>query len=248
VRAYFATPDVLQNTFSCGTELTAFFEKPENSSAKTCCALLCAEKEEKKIMGTVIEGDMIKREVMQTAINFHDYKILSPSTSDKEVRRGIKQCIFDGLVTYALQRIACIKIERRDLQNLHRILHAQLRTRQNQSSGLSALLAAAHLDSEKSESCAVQCEEAETRLRNMVGDNDVFSFYLEEIRKVFSRAEEFIQLNETFCRLNDMGIKVDDNAEQPAHAVCFSEVEIANVMKRVVTTVYYNRNDIDCRH
>ena len=76
VRAYFATPDVLQNTFSCGTELTTFFDQPENSSAETCCALLCAEKEEKKMMGTVLEGDMIKREVMQTAINFHDYKIL----------------------------------------------------------------------------------------------------------------------------------------------------------------------------
>ena len=81
----------------------------------------------------------------------------------------------------------------------------------------------------------------------MVGDKDVFSFYLEEIRKVFAHSEDFIQLNETFCRLNDMGIKVDANTTQSANAVCFSEVEIANVMKRVVTIVCYNRNDIDCR-
>ncbi|MCK4703959.1 MAG: hypothetical protein KAT90_00640, partial [Gammaproteobacteria bacterium] len=149
VRAYFSTPDALQNIFSCGTELKTFFEQSENASLDVCCALLCADKEEKKIMGSVLEGEFIRRDVMQTAISFFDYKVLSPAIDDKEVRSGIKKCIFDGLVTYALQHIASIKIERRDLVHQRRILHAQLRSRQKSGNGLSSLLVEAHIESEQ---------------------------------------------------------------------------------------------------
>jgi hypothetical protein len=246
VRAYFATTGVLQDTFSCGSELKTFFEQQENSSSKECCALLCANKEEKHIMGLALEGDIIRREVPQTAINFSDYKILSPASNEKEVRSGIKKCIFDGLVTYALQHIASIKSESRKLVNQRRILHAQLRSRQSQGNGLSKLLAQAHIESEQSADLSVLLEEAETRLKNMTGDMDVFSFYLEEIRKILAQPENFIQLNVTSFRLNDMGIKVDDSAAQSANVVSYSELEITNVMKRVVTIVRYNRNDINC--
>ena len=111
VRSYFATADVLQQTFSCGSELKTFFEQLENRSSKQCYALLCVNKEEKKILGLELEGEMIRRDVPQTSINFSDYKILSPATSSEGVRSGIKRCIFDGLVTYALQQIASIKTE-----------------------------------------------------------------------------------------------------------------------------------------
>ncbi len=78
------------------------------------------------------------------------------------------------------------------------------------------------------------------------GDMDVFSFYLEEIRKILAHPENFIQLNESCLRLSDMRIKVDDETTQPANDICFTELDITNVMKRVVTTVRYNREDISC--
>lgn len=248
VRAYFSTPDVLQNIFSCGTELKTFFERQENASSETCYALLCANKEEKKIMGSVLEGGFIRRDVMQTAISFFDYKVLSPAIDDKEVRSGIKKCIFDGLITYALQHIANIKIERRDLVHQHRILHAQLRSRQKSGNGLSTLLAEAHIESEQCSNLAEELKQAETRLKNITGDRDVLTFYLEEIRKILAQPENFIQLNRACFHLNDMGIKLDGDAAQANNGVCFSELEITNVMKRVVTIIRYNKSEINCRN
>lgn len=247
VRSYFATTDVLQETFSCGSELKTFFEQPENRGTEECCALLCVNKEEKKILGLALEGEMIRRDVPQTAINLFDYKLLSPAINAEEVRSGIKKCIFDGLITYALQQIVSIKSESRDLMNRRRILHSQLRAKQNQGNGLTRLLVQAHLESEQPAELMAQLKEAENRLKNLTGDMDVFSFYLEEVRKILAHPENFIRLNVTSLRLSDMCIKVDSDAEQSANDVSFTELEISNVMKRVVTIVRYNRNDINCK-
>lgn len=246
VRAYFSTPDRLQDIFSCGNELKDYFDQG-SCATDECCALLCAEKQEKTISGSVLEGNNIRRDVIQTAVSFTDYKVLSPAESDEEVRRGIKCCIFDGLITYALQHIANFKIERRDLVHRRRILHAQLRSRQKGTNGLSAMLAEAHFVSEQAGDIAEELKQAEERLNTMTGDKDVLSFYLDEIRSVLAKPEDFIQLNQACFHLNDMGIKLEGNAGNVVDAVCFSELEIRNVMKRVVAVIRYNRNEIECR-
>ena len=247
VRSYFATTDVLQDTFSCGSELKEFFDLQENSSAQECYALLCANKEEKNIMGLALEGEMIRRDVPQTVINLFDYKILSPAIDEKEVRSGIKRCIFDGLVTYSLQQIASIKTESRDLMNQRRILHAQLRAKQTQGNGLTKLLVQAHIESEQSAELAEQLKQVESKLKNLTGDMDVFSFYLDVIKKILAQPEDFIRLNVSRLRLSDTCVIVDNDAEQPANDVSFSEIDITDVMKRVVTIVRYNRDDISCK-
>ena len=246
VRSYFATTDVLQNTFSCGSELTSFFEQPANTSINECCALLCINKEEKNVLGMALEGDMIRRDVPQTIINLFDYKIMSPAKDDEEVRSGIKKCIFDGLITYALQHIASFKSESRDLMNRRRILHGQIRVRQAQGSGLTRLLAQAYMESEQAADLKAELKNTETRLKNLTGDMDIFSFYLEEIRKIFASPDDFIQLSKNNFRLNNMCVKVDDHDEQSANDVCFTELKITNVMKHVVTVVRYNKGDINC--
>lgn len=247
VRSYFATTDVLQDTFSCGSELKDFFELEENSSAQECYALLCANKEEKKIMGLALEGEMIRRDVPQTVINLFDYKILSPAIDEQEVRSGIKRCIFDGLVTYSLQQIASIKTESRELMNRRRILHAQLRAKQTQGNGLTKLLAQAHVESDQPAALAAQLKEAESRLKNLTGDMDVFSFYLDVIKKILAQPENFIRLNVSNMRLSDMCVIVDNDAEQSANDVSYTEIDITDVMKRVVTIVRYHRDDISCK-
>lgn len=247
VRSYFATTDVLQDTFSCGSELKTFFDQQENSNTNECCALLCANKEEKKILGMQLEGETIRHDVTQTAINLFDYKLLSPAIHADEVRSGIKRCIFDGLVTYALQQIASIKSESRDLMNRRRILHSQLRAKQTQGSGLTKMLVQAHIESEQSAELTEQIKDAESRLKNLTGDMDVFSFYLDVIKKILAQPENFIRLNVTSLRLSDMCIIVDDDAEQSANDVSFTEIDITDVMKRVVTIVRYNKDDISCK-
>ena len=246
VRAFFATPDELQGTFGCSSELQSFFADLQNSEEDECCALMCADKEEKSVLGHELTGDTVRRDVMQTAINFLDHKVLSPAASDKDVRDGIKDCIFDGLITHALRHIYGIKVHRQDLEDQRRILQSRLRARQAQGNGLSALLAEADEEDEQSEDIQAQLAEAERKLDRLPGSEQVLSFYLDEVRKIFGRPEDFIRLNVACFRLNDMGIIVEGDTAQTANTLCFSELEIADVMKRVVTVVRYARNEMHC--
>jgi hypothetical protein len=244
VSAYFASPDLMQDVFSNSEELKTFFSDSHNHDADCCYALLCSNKQEKTVMGTQLVNGHVQHDVMQTAVHFFDYKVLSPAINVYEVRKCIKQCIFDGLITHALQHIANIKIERRDLLDQQRILHSQLRARQTKGSGLSGMLAEADAGKWQSEKFEKEYKETGKRLEKMLGKQDVFSFYLNEIKQIFSKPEDFIQLNVACFRLSDMRIKVDDKSPQAANTVCFSELEIANVMKRVVAVVSYSRDEM----
>lgn len=241
VRAFFASPDELQEIFSSSTELKTFFADPANMDFDECSALLCANKEEKTVLGTDLAGDSVHHDVLQTAINFYDHKILSPAAHVKDVRDGIKQCIFDGLVTHALERIYKIRTHRQNLEDQRRILHSRLRARQAQGNGLSALLAAAHEGKEQPEDLKEQLAEAERKLDQMPGTEDALSFYLDEVRKILGKPDDFIRLNVACFRLTDMGVMVNDNSPQTVNTVCFSELEIADVMRRVVTVVRFGR-------
>lgn len=245
VRAYFASPDALQEIFNRATELKSYFAAKEHAEQEECCAMLCANKEEKKTMGIDLKDDILRHDIIQTSINFIDHKVLSPATAEDQVRKGIKMCIFDGLITYALQHIASIKIRRRDLRNEHRILHAKLRARQANGNGLSTMLAEAGSVKDDAAEIKVQLSETENELYEMLGKKDVFAFYLDEIRKIFAQPEDFIRLNAASFRLTDMGIKVEDNAPQAVNTVCFSELEIIHVLKRVVTIIRYYRDDLN---
>ena len=133
-----------------------------------------------------------------------------------------------------------------DLTNQHRILHSKLRLRQSGGNGLSKLLAEAHFDSEESLKLEAEIKQTETRLEEMTGDKDILSFYLDEVIKILEQPENFIQLNVACCRINDMGIIVNDDTSKSTNVVCFSELEITNVMKRVVTTICYQKEEINC--
>lgn len=248
VNAFFATPDELQTTFSRSPEINAFFADADNSDEDECCALLCADKQEKTVLGTELSCDTLRRDVMQTAVNFHGHKVLSPAANDALVRNGIKRCIFDGLVTHALRHIYMIKSSRQDLEDQRRILHARLRARQARGNGLSTLLAQAHENDEQPAHIQAKLAETQRQLDRMPGSQDMLPFYLEQIRAIFSNPEEFIRLNVSCFRLTAMGIKVESDTSQSVNTVCFSELEIADVMKRVVTVARYARADMSYPH
>lgn len=248
VSAYFALPSTMQETFSQSSELQSFFSDINNSDINNCYTLLCANKEEKTILGSKLVDDVIQHDIMQTSVNFFDYKVLSPAPSNSDVRNGIKQCIFDGLITYALQHISNIKIERRDLWDQQRILNARLRSRQSGSGGLSTMLAEGHTYKIQSEEIENQLKQAGKKLETMLEKKDVLSFYLDQVKNILSAPDNFIQLNVSCFRLNNMRIKVDENSDQTANSVCFSEIDIANVMKRVVAVAKYPREEMKFVH
>jgi len=240
VKAFFASADEVDNLVLDNSEIASLLRCGQVPHAQEAWALLCVTKEEKRIIGMDLAGNDIRRGVAQTAVNFYDHKIMAPSTDEETLRCGIKKCIFDGLITYALQRILELKAQRRELEDQRRILHARLRARQAVGNGLSHLIATATDAEQQIEDIEGDLRITEGKLRQLPASEQVLDTYLGEIQQVMSQPERFIQMNEVCLRLNNMGIIADTDASHAVNTVCFSELEIAEVLKRVVTVVHFS--------
>lgn len=244
VNAFFATPEDMRSIFSQSQELRAFFEKTGNNAVAEGYALLCMNRQDKTVFGTALQGDMLQREVTQTTVNFSEHKVLSPAASEEGVRQGIKKCIFDGLITHALQHLLDLKTQKRDLEDQRRILHARLRARQAAGNGLSAMLNTARAPEVAEEGIVEKLAEAEQRLKQIPAGLNAPRDYLKEVSSILDHPDNFIRLKVVSILLNRMGVKVDADSAQQASQVRLAEVEISDVLKRVVAIVRYPRSEM----
>ena len=244
VNAYFASVGELQQTFSHSSDLKAFFDDVENRDRQEAYALLCMQVTEKQVTGIEMNGDMLRRDVLQTAVNFYDHKILSPAATETGIRQGLKQCIFDGLITYILQGITSLKTQQNDLQDQRRILSAKLRARLSHGTGLNALLASAHDDQTGLIEIEERLADAEKLLKQMPVNHNAPLGYLNEVKSLLAHPETFIRLKLVSMKLTRMSIKLSEESSEAGDTIHFAELEIANVMKRVVAIVRYPKDEM----
>ena len=244
VNAFFATPREVSTVFGTSPELREFFARPENAAIEVACGLLCMVEEEKSILGVELAHDAIRRDVRQTSVNFSEHKVLTPGATEADARLGLKNCIFNALVSHALQHIADRKAQQRELLDQRRILYARLRARQAYNGGLDTLLATVSAGDTGSGDIEGKLAEAEAQLKQAPATRDAPRNYLHEVKAILEQPQEFIRLRRVSFRLNRMGIKVDEKSDQPAHCIELAEIEVSNVLKRVVAIVCYPRADM----
>ena len=243
VKAYFVSIAAIQDIFSYCTELRDFFEVPENCKLGEAYALLCMNETEKSVLGMELHGNIIERDVMQTVLNFSEHKILSPASSEAEVRKGVKHCIFDALITHALQQIVELKQQKQGLEIQRSLLNSRLKTRQSQGGGLSRLLASA-TEAELSVNIKQQIAENEKKLQKLPASWDAPRFYMEVIKNTLTHPENFICIQAKSFNITKTGIVTRDDSPQSVSTIHFNEVLIANVLDRVIAIVCYPRSEI----
>ncbi len=243
VKIFFASIAHIQDVFSNSTELRGFFEAPKNGSLGDVYALLCMNEKEKTVSGLQLHGNIIERDVMQKVLNFSEHKILSPAISEAEVRKGIKQCIFDALITHALQQIIELKQQKQGLQIQRSILNSRLKRRQSHGGDLSRLLASAS-EAELSVNLEQKIAENEKKLQQLPDSWDAPRFYLEIIKNTLTSPENFIRIKAKSFYITKMGIVTSDSASQSVDSINFNEILIADVLERVIAIVRYPRSEM----
>lgn len=244
VNAYFASVEELRSVFASSQELVDFFNDVNNRDLQEAYALLCMDENEKQVMGMELDGDLLRREVLQTTINFSGHKFVSPAASEADIRQSLKQCIFDGLVTHALQSIVSLKVQKNELRDQRRILNAKLRNRLSQGTGLTALLASVQAAQAELGDIEQQLAEAEEQLSNLPVNRNAPLGYLEEVKRILLHPEEFITLTITPLKLNRMSIKVSDGSSGAYSNICLAEIQVAQVLKHVIAIVRLPRSEM----
>ena len=243
LKAYFTTITNIHNIFSNNKELRDFFEAPENDNLDEACGLLCMNETEKTVLGMELHGDVIERDVMQTALNFSEHKILSPATCEADVRKGIKQCIFDALITHALQEIVELKQQKQGLETQHSLLKSRLKIRKSRGDNLSKMLTSA-TKAELSVNVEQQIAENEKKLQKYPASWDAPRYYMEITKNILAHPENFIGIKAKSFNITQLGIVASEKSSQSVNTIHFNEILIANVLKRVVAIVRYPRSEM----
>jgi len=241
VNAFFSNTRDVQVIFSQSSEIRDFMEDYTHENVTQCCALLCMHKLEKTVLGVELAGDAIKKDVKQTAVNFTDHRIYSPAPSEEETRQGLKNCLFEGLVTNTLERVVQLKLSNQRLQHERQMLQARLRHAQYQL-GRQSERATNEADCRRDiEETRLKLEKTEQDLRKIHLATPQVS--LEQVVEVFSSPEKFVRLQQSTLRLNKMGIKISESTRQPANTLTLTEVSIGEQPPRVVTLAKFPRDE-----
>ena len=232
VNAFFANVADLQSVFSHSSEIQDYMEDGHTDDAR-CCALLCMNRTEKTVMGMELSGNMLKKDVLQVAVNFSDHRIYSPAPSEPEAREGLKVCLFQGLVTNALERIVKLRLANHRLQSKRQMLYARLMRYKQRASE-------AELGTRAGVKLAQDIEETSRELRKT--EIEMIStplmtpqLALEQVTEVFSKPDDFVHVRNHSLNLDKTGIKISNNAPQPGNKINLTEVTIGDGLPRVVT-------------
>jgi len=232
VNAFFANVGDLQSVFSHSSEIQDYMEDCHANDAR-CCALLCMERTEKTVMGMELSGNMLKKDVLQVAVNFSDHRIYSPAPSEPEAREGLKVCLFQGLVTNALERIVKLRLANHRLQSKRQMLYARLmrykqRAREVEQGTRAGVKLALDIEETGRELRKIEIEMISTPLITP-------QVALEQVTEVFGKPDDFVHVRNQSLNLDKMGIKISDDAPQPGNKINLTEVTIGDGLPRVVT-------------
>jgi predicted component of type VI protein secretion system len=240
VRALFATAADLQALFSADPALRRFFH--EHPECDWAFVGLGVTRQEQKSLGVALDGEVVRREVPQTVVNFIDYRVFGACASEPELRRNIEQRGFGFLIGEALERIVEQQVHRRGLGETRQLLQMRLKALEQKRNAAGALYEASRaLDEEIAQLCerlAQAAPPAET------GNGPAtLEDYFVPIEAVLAHAEQLVRRETVQLRLNRMNVKVE-SPDEPGDTLTLSEVTIGRHAPRVVVLGRYPRAEL----
>jgi len=228
VNAFFAGPDHLREIFSQSEEVRNLFAGAPG--AQECWALLCMHKEERRQLGMALQGGKVRKEVMQTGVSFTAHHVISPGISEEDARRALKCCIFNSLITYIRRRTKTLKEQTEKLENRRRMLSGRIQHRQE--------------GAEDFEQMQAQLQEVEEQLEQRDLRLDSLREHLEFVADVLAHPSDYVEGDHHELRLNRLGIKLEEDAEELGYTVPLSEIRVACHQPRIATLVRFPREEL----
>ena len=210
--AQYAENPLLRTFFISAADLGRFvardpafgqFRKSGGSRSHGVSALLVMEKKEKTVLGAVLSGDVVMRDVAQTSVSFEAHRLMDVAAKEEETRRQVKKRAYDHLLRLALGRIAEVKTRRGKLERHRTLLRSKLDLLQRGGWGFDEG-SGEKLDARGIEQLLGQIE---AELLEIGRDDRMFEVYLNIVADVLAHAEEHVWARKEAVLIDRMGIK-----------------------------------------
>ena len=128
LRMAFVSPDHLNDTLTRFWTVRDYLSSAPRPLPDDIFGLLTMRQHEQRVLGMELDGGLLKRDVLQTAVSFTDHQFLAPAAGERRTRRELKRRAFDFLLSRAKEELLAAKASRSDLVKQRRQLRSELET------------------------------------------------------------------------------------------------------------------------
>jgi len=228
VNAFFVNYAGLQEVFSHSREVRDLFDA--NAGAEQCFALLCMHREERRQLGMAVEGDVLRKDVLQTAVSFTDHQLVSPGLVEADARCALKCCIFNSLIGHIHLESAGAQTRTAELERRARAWRARLRRAAPGSPTHAAL---------RLEVDVIEAELRAPTLRLTTLD-DLFNYVADSL----SNPHKLVSSRQYSIFMDRLGIRYDEPGTAGARELPLAEIHVAGRRPRVACLVSFPRAEL----
>ena len=237
----FIDADQVRALLRASTDLKTFFQ---NDPAPRAFALLIATCNEKTIFGSAVEGAILRRDVLQEAVDFKDHRIVVPASTQELNCRKIKEGALRLLALRAMEPLANLKSQAEDLSEEKRITEVKLKILQVQARSLEGLLESDRESEVKADQIRKILSEINSELDTVKTELGGPREALKHLEDSLKNPEEILRYQRLTLRLNWMGVKVSGEAKDSGKEITLIEVEINDRLKRVAVLITVDREEV----
>lgn len=232
--ALFVSPDEIRSLLKKCAELEEFFRA---SGSKNATALLTATKKERTVFGTALEGEILRRDVPETAVEFYDHRVVAPAGTEGEHRKELVHRGLYVLASNALEEFMHVRSIREELEAQCRILDYKLKILQTRERGLECLLAGACSPGPEAGEARKLRAEMEKQLTELGQGSGTPKDFLNKLEKILAEPGDFLVEKPIAMNLDWMGIKRKEVSAENGNPINLAELEIPERIKRVAVLV-----------
>jgi hypothetical protein len=230
IHALFVSPEDVRSFLRQCAALKAFFRK---SGVETAIGLLTATKRERTVFGTALDGEILRRDVPQIAVEFHDHRVVAPVATEPESRRELVHRGLHVLATHAHEEILEVQALREELTAQRNILAAKLKILETRQRRVESLLGGGSGGRTDAEEAQQLVADIDGQLLGLGPGSGTSRDFVNKLEKVLAEASQFLTEKTIAMRLNTMGMKVDDQAAADGREIVLAELEIPGRARRV---------------
>jgi len=242
LRPFFVSTEHLREVLGKFSNVRDFLTDLASPPPEEIFGLLTMVREERNVFGMELDGDSLRRDVMQVAVNFSNHRYIGPTGNEVDTRRELMKRAFDFLIEKALERITGERGKRRDLDRQRHLLRQKLDVMQTGQWGLGAMLNDSEGPGPNLAALEAEIETIEVELGHGHADSLGLEESLALVADTLSRPADWLAAHKISLRLDYRGIKLPDSSAMPE--IGLAELFSSTGERRTVVLGRIARTDI----
>ena len=192
-----------------------------------------------KFFGTEKDGEIVRRDVLQKAVFFEDFKVFAPAADLAETRLQVQHRALASLFSQAFEKITDLQLWKEELEKQRGLL--EFKIQQPEDTDLKTDLNHTEADDNQTQESLEVLSDINRKLEEIKADLDTPEDLLEHLNAVLLNPEQHLRLETVSLKLSRLGILLEPSSIEPANEFTVAEFEMGQALKRAVIWVRAER-------